>query len=279
MPVPDLRRFTGLGQFGPAYRIMLENDSHAPGSVDRVLSERMIRLCPETAAYLYTDYTPTTVHYGPGSRPLLERTLAEITGEAASAEARIDAIVRRLAEIATRDDKSLDELRLGGTEEEILQRGTDWCTDLARVGCALCQILGMPARLLLLFRVNAAYSGHEIIEVHRSGGWGAADVVYGVVYRHPDGRPASSWDLLRDPDLIAAHWPDPHQRRGKVEQFLGVALVNYFIWEAGRYDYAISTLTDYCRSILELSVRGWPGGLRWLHGEDRADPRYSPSHP
>ena len=50
--MPDLSRFTGLGQFGPAYRIMLENNSHAPGSVDRVLCERMIRLCPETAAYL-----------------------------------------------------------------------------------------------------------------------------------------------------------------------------------------------------------------------------------
>ena len=36
------------------------------------------------------------------------------------------------------------------------------------------------------------------------------------------------------------------------------------------YDYAVSPINDYYRSILEMSGRGWPGGLRWLHGEDAA---------
>jgi hypothetical protein len=39
----DLERYRGIGQFGRAYRIMLENDAHAPGSVDRVLASRIGR--------------------------------------------------------------------------------------------------------------------------------------------------------------------------------------------------------------------------------------------
>ena len=67
----DLSPDQGLSQFGPAYRIMLERDAHAQGSVDRVLMERMVRLCPETSAYLYAAYTPTDVRYQEGSRPEL----------------------------------------------------------------------------------------------------------------------------------------------------------------------------------------------------------------
>ncbi|MBI3973567.1 MAG: hypothetical protein HY332_20020 [Chloroflexi bacterium] len=48
----DLAPYTGIGQFGAVYRYMLAHDAHAPGSVDRVVAERMVRLCPETAEYL-----------------------------------------------------------------------------------------------------------------------------------------------------------------------------------------------------------------------------------
>ena len=49
-----------------------------------------------------------------------------------------------------------------------------------------------------------------------------------------------------------------------------MAIVNYFVWEADRYDFTVSGLNPYTRSILEQSMRGWPGGLRWLHGEDES---------
>ena len=62
----DTPRFSGIGQFGPAYRYMLENDSHAAGSVDRVLAQRMIRLCPETVEYLYGAHTLLDITYPRG---------------------------------------------------------------------------------------------------------------------------------------------------------------------------------------------------------------------
>ena len=164
---------------------MLAGDAHAPGSVDRVLSQRMIRLDPATADYLYGSYTPTTLRYRPGSRPELERFLRAATAGATDPEEIVDGIARWCADIAeAADDLSLDDLRMGGAEEAIVERGTDWCTDMSRVGCVLCQVAGLPARLVCLFNTTAAYSGHVIVEVLRQGRWGCVDVVNGVVYRH-----------------------------------------------------------------------------------------------
>ncbi|MCY3950675.1 MAG: hypothetical protein OXF61_15955, partial [Acidimicrobiaceae bacterium] len=259
---PEIAEYVGEDQFGPAYQVMLAGDAHAPGSVDRVLSQRMIRLHAATADYLYGSYTPTTSRYRPGSRPELERFLRAATDGATDPEAIVDGIVRWCADIAeAADELNLDDLRLGGHEEAIVERGTDWCTDLSRVGCVLCQVAGLPARLVCLFNTSAAYSGHVIVEVLRHGRWGCVDVVNGVVYRHQDGAPASAWELQHDAPLIAAH-RRLHGGYGSPAQFLGVAIVNYFVWEADRYNFTVSGLNPYTRSILEQSMRGWPGGLR-----------------
>ena len=63
-----------------------------------------------------------------------------------------------------------------------------------------------------------------------------------------------------------------HGGYSSAAQFRGAAIVNYFVWEADQYDFTVSALNAYTRSILEQSVRGWPGGLRWLHGEDEVPP-------
>ena len=65
----DISRHQGIDQFGKAYRITLENDPHASGSVDRVLAETMVRLCTETADYLYKGYSLTCTRYERGTRP------------------------------------------------------------------------------------------------------------------------------------------------------------------------------------------------------------------
>lgn len=160
-------------------------------------------------------------------------------------------------------------MRFGGTEEQIFRRGSDWCTDAARVGCVLCQIAGLPARLVFLADTAQAYSGHVITEVYRQRVWGAVDPTTAVTYRHPDGRPASTWQLMNQPGLVKAHWKGEATPCTTVGQFRAAAISNYFVSEKETYDYTISPLNDYCRSILEMSIQGWPGGLRWLHGEDR----------
>lgn len=264
----DYSSFMGSAQFGPAYQIMFDNDTHEPGSVDRVLTEKMVRLCPETETYLYTEYTPIDVSYIKGSRIKLEACIEEITAGGVSPDERIESIVQFTAELADKvADETIDAMIFGGTEEEIIDRGSDWCTDIARVACSLCQVAGVPCRIINLCNINEAYNGHVIIEAYRNGKWGAVDSSTAVVYRHPDGSPASTWDLMNQPSLIELH-QSPSAQYTNVGQFLVAAIVNYFVSQSNDFDYTSSGINDYCRSVLEMSSRGWPGGFRWLHGED-----------
>jgi len=259
----------GIGVFGRAYRVMFENDCHADGSVDRVLLENMILLSPETVAYLYGGYTPMRVRYRGGSRPELERYVVKVTACCSSDEDRVNGITKFCSELGREVAEDPDAMQVGGTEEAIIRRGSDWCCDVARVGCALCQVTGFPARLVYLVDTRRAYSGHAIIEVHRNGFWGAVDAITAVVYRYPNGQPASTWELQGHPQLIEVH-RKPSDPYAKAEQFMNAAITNYFIWDREHYNYAVSPINDYYRSILDMANGGWPGGLRWLHGEDKS---------
>ncbi len=240
---------------------MLENDPHAAGSVDLEIMSGMIRLCRETAPYLYRDYTDLNTGYPAGSRPVLEELLSEAelpVGDPERQVARIAELTRAL----DREDApaGLGEMKFGGTEEEIIARGTDWCTDVARVGCVLYQVAGFPSRIVSLFNLDAAYSGHVIVETHRLGAWGAVDTNSGVVYRKGDGRPATTWDLINDAEVVKRHDAQP-------SQFTGAGIANYRLTDSDSHGYTVSGLNDYYRTILSMAEQGWPGGLRWLHGE------------
>ena len=67
----DVSRYQGIHQFGRDYAFMLENDTHALGCIDRVLAEKMVRLCAETMDFLYIGYSPALATYEKGSRPML----------------------------------------------------------------------------------------------------------------------------------------------------------------------------------------------------------------
>jgi hypothetical protein len=263
----DLARFQGTWQFGRAYELMLERGSHAPGSVDRVLVERMVKLCPPTSGYLYRDYTPTKVSYRHGSRPELELYVEQALAGRRDSEERLAGIVEFCRGLGERAADDLDAMLLGGTEEEIVQRGSDWCTDVARVACVMCQVAGLPNRIVSLFNTAQAYSGHSIVEVLRADAWGAADPVSGVVYRRPDRSPATTWQLMGDHREIQLAWKDTPSFYADPGQFAGAALSNYLVSDSSSYDYAVSGINDYGRTILEMSNRDWPGGLPWLHGE------------
>ena len=73
----DVSRYRGIHQFGRNYAFMLESDTHALDSVDRVLAENMVRLCAETVEFLYIGYSPPLATYQKGSRPQLERFVAD----------------------------------------------------------------------------------------------------------------------------------------------------------------------------------------------------------
>lgn len=264
-----ISEYQGLNQFGPAYRVMFDNDPHAPGSIDRVLMENMIRLCSGTVGFLNQKYTATRSLYQKGMRPELEQYVENLVSNRHSDEERIEAIILFTSGLQEKANDDLDSMLIGGTEEEIIVRGSDWCTDVARVGCALCQVAGLPARMVYLVDTKKAYSGHAIIEVYRAKIWGAVDPLTNVIYRYSIRKPASTWDLMNNHDLVEYHWKGDSTPYTRADQFRGVAISNYFLWRWKAYDYTVSKLNEYYRSILEMSSKSWPGGLRWLHGEDK----------
>jgi hypothetical protein len=263
----NLDAFTGIAAFGKAYQFMLEHDAHAANSVDREIARAMIRLCPETAEYLYRAHTPLDIGYTSGSRAELEAVVSECIPAAASTEVQVSSLARFTRGLGQRAEYDLHKMQLGGSEEQIIERGSDWCTDVARVACVLYQIAGFPCRIVHLFDLDKAYSGHVIVEVHRTGIWGAVDSSSGVVYRQPEGTPATTWDLMNDPTLVAAH-QGPDAWYTSVGQFRAAGISNYYCWQTNKYDYTITGLNEYYTSILSMADQKWPGGLCWLYGED-----------
>ena len=88
------------------------------------------------------------------------------------------------------------------------------------------------------------------------------------LYRRADDTPATTWELMHDADLVRAHERGESTPYTDPAQFRAAAVANYLIWEWEKYEYTVTGLNDYYRSILRMSAQGWPGGLRWLHGED-----------
>lgn len=264
-----LTQFTGTAAFGLAYQRMMERDVHAKGSVDRVLASRMVRLCEETADYLYSSFTPLDVAYVTGSRPKLDNLVKALIPRGVATEDRLGSIITFTRNLAIGAEQDLTKMRFGGTEEQIITRKSDWCTDIARVACLLCQVAGFPCRLVHLFDLDQAYSGHVIIEAHRDGRWGALDSSTAVAYVTSDGKPASVWQLMNNPTLIDQNKEASGGAYTTPGQFRAAGHTNYFAWNAAHYVYTVTGVDSYNLSILSMSNRGWPGGLRWLHGEDK----------
>ena len=89
----DLAPYTGRAAFGAAYHVMLNNDTHAPGSVDHRLMDAAIRLNEATFAHLYSSFTSLAVCYRRGSRPSLEAIVERIAPRTFAPERRASAIV------------------------------------------------------------------------------------------------------------------------------------------------------------------------------------------
>jgi hypothetical protein len=264
----DLSEYRGRRQLPRAYRVMFENDPHPPGSIDRILWDQMVRLSAATAPSLYSEFTPTRVAYAPGSRPELERLVQRLGIAEGSEEERVGVLARFAAGIVPASPVPLDQLKFGGSEEEIIARGSDWCTDVARVACGLSQVAGLPSRLVILEDTGRAYSGHTIVETWRSGTWGAVDPVRNLVYRTERGTPATTWDLMSRPGLLAAQAGASSDGDARLGQFSWAAIANYPLGTVDSVDYSIGPINQYYRTILSMSERGWPGGLRWLYEED-----------
>ncbi|MEI6425418.1 MAG: transglutaminase domain-containing protein [Lentisphaerota bacterium] len=159
--------------------------------VDRYHANQFVVYRPETAKYLYTDYTPLRVNYRKGLLPAYEELSAEVTaGCSTETEKAIALLLKGVARVKhpfmvpcgadVSSDRSCDD-------ESLLKSGLGWCNEQARVFIRLCQVNNMPARLIHLFYSDKK-TGHCISEFYADGRWCMADASWLCVFPGPDGR-------------------------------------------------------------------------------------------
>jgi hypothetical protein len=165
------------------------------GGVDVEVIEGQLLLNETSADYIYSDFTPLEIKYEKGSRPLLEQVVNENTDENMNDMEKMLALMRKCRD--NRDNKPSSVTFTGGNEEELLKRGAIMCNEIHRVFACLCQISGIPARLM-----GTHISGHMMSEVYVNSTWMWVDCMKGNYCFNDNGTPASTWDLMQDPEII-----------------------------------------------------------------------------
>ena len=237
----------GYGVFGKAYEVMYAHDLHNPASIDHELMKNMILLDDQSAAILYSR----VVRHNYGGHELYQfaqQFKASIEKET------VQNVLRYTQKIAAAFDTDFDDMLFGGTEKQILDRGTDWCSDMARVGAVLLQCLGIPCRMLYLANPGKAYNGHVVNEAFYEGRYGVVDFIYG--YQFYDRTPKSAFEIQRNPEILAAY-PESYQGL-----FSAIAISEYDPCTPGN-NYSISRPNDYYLKLIHTDHENM-----WLMGED-----------
>jgi hypothetical protein len=227
------------------------------GGVDVEVIEDQVILNARSVEFLYSDFTPLKIRYVAGSRPMLEQVVAQAIRTEMSEREKALSILRRVRDNRDHGLRRPD-LFTGGDEEDLLKRGAMMCNEVARLFACLCQVAGLPARLM-----GSHISGHMMNEVYVEGRWWWVDAMKGIAPVDGENRPVSTWQLMQDPKLFerqpASVWDEirhpgqlfeQDERSKKHRAFAmarnrdcyfhpkeAIALGNYFVWEHARYTY------------------------------------------
>jgi hypothetical protein len=90
----------------------------------------------------------------------------------------------------------------GGAEEQLIDKPEILCECLGRLMVALCEVAGMPGRVVM-----HDIGGHICSEILIDGHWAYIDPRCGIYFLKPDGKIASVLELWQDPSIIRAQ-PD-----------------------------------------------------------------------
>ena len=160
-------------------------------SIDFWQANHFLVCRPETAKFLYSQYTPTVVEYAKGTLPvfdgLVDRHLHAMICDRDKALVLLREVLPRLlvhpgmAPVgpAIPTDRGL-------LDEELLESERAYCNEQARVFVRLCQVAGVPARMVFLFYADKK-SGHVVAEFYAEGRWSMADASYFTVFPAADG--------------------------------------------------------------------------------------------
>jgi len=171
-------------------------------NVEFQLRREQVILCPQTVDFLYSKFTPLKVRYRPGSRPALEKVVNDVTAGCTTDREKALALMRFCRDLYKRgnwDKRPFSEYIYGGTEEQLIEKGEQLCECLGRLYVALCEIAGIPGRIVM-----HDIGGHITSEVYVDGHWAYIDPRCAMYFLKPDGSFASVWELWNNPALLRA---------------------------------------------------------------------------
>ena len=238
----------GYDVFGKAYGYMLRNDLHDLNSIEHKLMQEQIRLDSVSEPFLYGGYQ---VLY-----PLENHELYSFSQKfkLKSELNSLKAVVEYTFKLASNFNVPLKDMIFGGTEKEILNRGTDWCFDLTRLAAVILDCIGLTSRFVFVANPYKAYHGHVLLEVYYNDSWGVIDPLYGYIFF--DSKPISAKDILHSSQLNAM---DEDYKN----MFKQIAIVEYNPNDEDN-KYLISKCNEYTYKINTLNQNG-----NWLLGEDK----------
>ena len=180
----------GYGVFGKSYEIMNKNDLHDINSIDHRFMQEIILLDESSYDYLYNK----EVNYYDMTHHELFEFSKQFKGN--SNKETINNVLMFTRNIAKNFNVEFEDMLFGGSEKQIIERGTDWCADISRVAAVILDCLSIPCRILHLANINKAYNGHVLVEAFYENKWGVIDPLYGYLF-YKD-KPIDAYQLLKD---------------------------------------------------------------------------------
>ena len=247
----------GISIFGKQYKYMYDNDLHNNKSVDCTILDEMILIDEESKLVLY------------GSKPILTMEVRnhELFDFALSLKGESDResllnVLDFTSKIANSFDDPFEDMYFGGTEKEILTRGTDWCTDISRVGCVLLQCLEIPCRMVIFANKRVAYNGHMACEAFINDKFTLCDFLYGVSAIDSQSKTVvelpNNFNDLKKIYSTSKIYNDIEYIRGL---FTSAAISEYDV--TSNYNFEISKANEYYIRMMKLNHDG-----SWQLGED-----------
>lgn len=220
----------------PEIAALFDADPHRAGSVDAVLLDRQIPLTVQSQLSLAA--WPGRPPYIQGSRPELEAFVRQALDGAMHDVQKIVALARFVARIphqfptvehstASGFYGDFSTLLLGGTEEEVIKKGSPLAAERARTLCAMAQVAGLPARVVFLARPDVR-ERHTVTEVFITGRWAVFDGFSNRYFAWPKHGYAGAWDVRQLPGIVDNQ--GDHGRSRYVDsafyRYAGVAVYN-----------------------------------------------------
>ena len=248
----------GYGVFGKAYEVMFQNDLHDKRSIDHYLLSNMILLDDESKNCLYQK--PKSI-----SNDVRFHDLYSFSQQFNGSDdlESIRNVMTYLKKTVKKFDAPFEDMFFGGTEKEIIVRGTDWCADISRVGIALLQCLCIPSRIVIIVNKDIAYNGHQVVEAYIDGKYVMCDFLYGVI-----GKVSTIYsvhDLLNKPEQVKNIYQSSVKDDSQLDYISGLyklaAISEYDVTK--NYNYNISRPNEYYLKMMRLKHNG-----QWQMNED-----------